>query len=353
MFNIAQGTTTLLAIRFQQRFPASCTFAPDFGIKYNRTPLLLINDQDIGEYLTSHNVELPAETIMNASPLSPPTAISIFTSSFADNPAYLNWAIRSLSSFPSDVLYFYVPQLVQALHHDKKGFIEGTVMDIAKVSALFAHQVIWNMKANLFVDDAATIASLLKPKLDSMIALIEQHFSEEQQEFYEREFRFFHQVTSISGTLKAHSRKEKTWKKQIIDQELSKITVDPGVYLPSNPESIVVGIDYGSGRPLQSAAKTPFMATFLVRGDREEDVEGSESVRQAAIFKVGDDCRQDALALQLIATFKQIFATVGLDLYLFPYRVVATAAGCGIIEVIPDSISRDQLGREQINNLYE
>lgn len=196
-------------------------------------------------------------------------------------------------------------------------------------------------------------------------------FSETDREFYKREFAFFDEVTSISGKLKPLIKRSKPEKKQKIEEELRKIKVEVGVYLPSNPDGVVIGIDRKSGKPLQSHAKAPFMATFRIKKNKsgveeaEEMLEESSKdnnsaaqantieVWQSAIFKVGDDCRQDVLALQMIAAFRGIFHSVGLDVFVFPYRVTATAPGCGVIDVLPNSISRDMLGREAVNGLYD
>lgn len=197
-------------------------------------------------------------------------------------------------------------------------------------------------------------------------------FSDVDRDFYEREFAFFDEVTSISGKLKPLIKRTKPEKKQKIEEELRKIQVDVGVYLPSNPDGVVIGIDRKSGKPLQSHAKAPFMATFRIKKNKagleeaeemlEEGAKDTDKasvqantveVWQSAIFKVGDDCRQDVLALQMIAAFRGIFHSVGLDVYVFPYRVTATAPGCGVIDVLPNSISRDMLGREAVNGLYD
>lgn len=211
----------------------------------------------------------------------------------------------------------------------------------------------------------------MKPSLDKVEESLLASLSSEDRAFYEREFGFFGEVTSISGKLKPFIKRPKPEKKQKIEEELRKIEVQVGVYLPSNPDGVVIGIDRKSGKPLQSHAKAPFMATFRIRkekGDMEavdEEIdeiaesgvvarkENSYEVWQSAIFKVGDDCRQDVLALQMIAAFRGIFNNVGLDVYVFPYRVTATAPGCGVIDVLPNSISRDMLGREAVNGLYE
>jgi len=195
-------------------------------------------------------------------------------------------------------------------------------------------------------------------------------FSGADKSFYEREFSFFNEVTSISGKLRPYIKKSKPEKNQKIAEELAKIKVDVGVYLPSNPDGVVIDIDRKSGKSLQSHAKAPFMATFRIskkditnlpktenmsRSERRRDSVSTvtKELWQSAIFKVGDDCRQDMLALQLISTFRNIFNSVGLDVWVFPYRVTATAPGCGVIDVLPNSISRDMLGRDHEMGLYD
>ncbi|GES90544.1 phosphatidylinositol 4-kinase [Rhizophagus clarus] len=367
---ISSQLAVQMAFRFKQPFVQNelhkllASNASDAVRVAEALPLLL------GDKL-NQNVLSQLKYLLYWASVPPITAITYFSSTYNNNPLILQYAMRALEYHPVDIVFFYIPQIVQALRYDTLGYVERFIMGAAKISQLFAHQIIWNMKANMYKDDECTIPDSLKPTLDRIIKHIVESLSGEDKEFYEREFAFFENVTSISGKLKPYIKKSKLEKKQKIDEEMAKIKVDVGVYLPSNPEGTVVDIDYKSGRPLQSHAKAPFMATFKIRKTRHDSEEVKETlihsgpidgdddedetidVFQSAIFKVGDDCRQDVLALQLIAIFKNIFTSVGLDLYLFPYRVVATAPGCGVIDVIPNSISRDQLGREKVNSLYD
>ncbi|KAL8836371.1 MAG: hypothetical protein Q9170_002944 [Blastenia crenularia] len=316
-------------------------------------------------------------------PVNPITAATYFLPEYANHPFILQYAMRALESHSVDVTFFYVPQIVQALRYDVLGYVQRYIIETAKFSQLFAHQIIWNMKANAYKDEDSSIANGLmsiqedsiKPTLDIVLDNMICSFSGADKAFYEREFSFFNEITDISGKLRPFIKKSKPEKKQKIEEELRKIEVEVGVYLPSNPDGTVIGIDRQSGRPLQSHAKAPYMATFRIKknkgglegtddmldkanekassGRDEQPQESTYEVWQSAIFKVGDDCRQDVLALQMISAFRGIFNSVGLDVYVYPYRVTATAPGCGVIDVLPNSISRDMLGREAVNGLYD
>ncbi|KXJ14736.1 Phosphatidylinositol 4-kinase alpha [Exaiptasia diaphana] len=228
------------------------------------------------------------------------------------------------------------------------------------------------MKTNIYTDEESQHKdSQIGDHLENIISRIIESISGPAREFYQREFDFFDKVTNISAIIKPYPKGDE--RKQACLDALSQITAEPGVYLPSNPEAMVLEIDKTSGRPMQSAAKAPFLAKFRVQRcgiseleninakkefpqeseENKETNQDSSIYWQAAIFKVGDDVRQDMLALQVISLFKNIFEEIGLDVYLKPYRVVATSPGCGVIECVPDSESRDQLGRQTEVDLYE
>jgi len=216
------------------------------------------------------------------------------------------------------------------------------------------------MQTNMYKDEDSQVKDDLFDHLECLSMAIKNNLSGKAMAFFEREFEFFHQVTNISGIIRPYPKGPE--RKKALLECISKVEVKPGCYLPSKPEALVIDIDRTVGVPLQSAAKAPFLARFKVASCGQEQLEklaleeldvqeqyisslGSANW-EASIFKVGDDVRQDMLALQIMSLFKNIFRKVGLDLFLFPYRVVATGPGCGVIECVPDSKSRDQLGRE-------
>jgi phosphatidylinositol-4,5-bisphosphate 3-kinase len=55
----------------------------------------------------------------------------------------------------------------------------------------------------------------------------------------------------------------------------------------------------------------------------------------AVILKTGDDLRQDILTLQMLKIIDQIWKAEGLNLWLVPYRCVATGEEQGMLEVVP------------------
>jgi phosphatidylinositol 4-kinase A len=337
------------------------------------------------------DVSFQLKYLLYWAPVNPMQAVTYFLPAYGNHPFILQYGMRALDYHSVDVTFFYVPQIVQCLRYDALGYVERYIIEAGNFSQLFAHQIIWNIKANAYKDEDSQVPDPVKPTLDKVMNSLISSFSNEDRQFYEREFAFFGEVTAISGKLKPYIKKSKPEKKAKIEEELRKIKVEVGVYLPSNPDGVVVGIDRKSGKPLQSHAKAPYMATFRIRKSRRGTAEslsglvedapkeqerkrpknisaGSASdlsviggqmnaqayeVWQSAIFKVGDDCRQDVLALQMIAAFRGIFNSCGLDVYVYPYRVTATAPGCGVIDVLPNSISRDMLGREAVNGLYD
>ena len=56
-----------------------------------------------------------------------------------------------------------------------------------------------------------------------------------------------------------------------------------------------------------------------------------------AMFKVGDDLRQDQLTIQILRVMDQMWKKCGMDLLISPYSVVPTGNEEGFIEIVENS----------------
>uniref|UniRef100_A0A0E0P0C3 1-phosphatidylinositol 4-kinase n=1 Tax=Oryza rufipogon TaxID=4529 RepID=A0A0E0P0C3_ORYRU len=265
-------------------------------------------------------------------PCSVTQALEFLTPPYKGHPRVMAYVLRVLETYPPETVTFFMPQLVQSLRYDDDKLVEGYLLGAARRSNIFAHILIWHLQGECVPDEpgkeaAAPKATAFHSLLPAVREKIVDGFTPEARDMFEREFEFFDKVTSISGVLFPLPKEER---RAGIKRELEKITV-PGddLYLPTATNKFVRGIQVDSGIPLQSAAKVPIMITFNVV-DRDGDP--NDVKPQACIFKVGDDCRQDVLALQVIALLRDIFQAVGLNLYLFPYGVLPTGPERGIIE---------------------
>ena len=79
------------------------------------------------------------------------------------------------------------------------GYLMEFILSTAGRSQLFAHQLLWNMKTNIFIDeDALSRDPIIGDILERMADDIKHGLSGPALQFYEREFDFFDKVMRLT-----------------------------------------------------------------------------------------------------------------------------------------------------------
>merc|ERR1719234_3070503 len=102
----------------------------------------------------------------------------------------------------------------------------------------------------------------------------------------------------------------------------SMASFDP-LPLPLDPSISICGIKAEKATLFKSSLM-PSRLTFVTE-------QGTE---YPAIFKIGDDLRQDQLVLQIISLMDQLLRRENLDLKLTPYRALATSSNSGFMQFV-------------------
>ncbi|XP_066252460.1 phosphatidylinositol 3-kinase catalytic subunit type 3 isoform X2 [Euwallacea similis] len=163
-----------------------------------------------------------------------------------------------------------------------------------------------------------------------------------QQKFIDKLVQLIGDVTKENVS---RSKKNQKLKEYLADPNMFKFNFnkfDP-IPFPLDPEISITGIIADKTmvfKSTQMPAKLHFTTT-----------EGKEYV---AIFKLGDDLRQDQLILQMITLMDNLLNKENLDLKLTPYKVLATGIKSGFVQYIESLPVAEVLATEgSIQNYFK
>ena len=162
---------------------------------------------------------------------------------------------------------FYLFQFFQMLGTKMEKVVVAFLLDYSKKSPLFSHNLIWHCKLESKTNpEDDNYFQEHKPRRNVAQKLIRQLF-ENFSAFEKRTFDeldvFLTRVTDISSAM----RPDMTYDEKLatIARCTESIKIPQLAYLPTNPLMQVVEIVKGSGKAMQSAAKCPFLLSFICK----------------------------------------------------------------------------------------
>ncbi|KAK2842648.1 hypothetical protein Q5P01_012848 [Channa striata] len=255
-------------------------------------------------------------------PLPPVIALELLDSKFADTEVR-SVAVSWIEKSSDDELAGYLPQLVQALKFEchLKNALVMFLLSRAQGNINIAHYLYWLLKDA--VHDPAW-GRRYERVLGALLCLCGAKLRAELE-------KQTHLVTLL-GAVAERVRQASGSTRQVALQEglenIQNFFQRNSCRLPLSPSLVAKELNIKACSFFNSNAVPLKLA--LVNGDPL-----GEEIN--VMFKVGEDLRQDMLALQMIRIMDRIWLQEGLDLRIVNFKCISTGKDKGMVELVPSS----------------
>lgn len=256
-------------------------------------------------------------------PLLPPvTALELLDSKFADTEVR-NVAVSWIEKSSDDELADYLPQLVQALKFEchLKNALVMFLLSRAQGNINIAHYLYWLLKDA--VQDPAW-GKRYERVLGALLCVCGVKLRAELEKQTH--------LVNLLGAVAERVRQAGGSARQVALQEglenVQNFFQRNSCRLPLSPSLVAKELNFKACSFFNSNA-VPLKLALVNADPLGEEIN--------VMFKVGEDLRQDMLALQMIRIMDRIWLQEGLDLRIVNFKCISTGKDKGMVELVPSS----------------
>ncbi|XP_072905493.1 phosphatidylinositol 4-phosphate 3-kinase C2 domain-containing subunit alpha isoform X1 [Hemitrygon akajei] len=254
-------------------------------------------------------------------PLPPVSALELLDSKFADKEVR-STAVNWIEQMTDDELVDYLPQFVEAVKHEC--YLDNALVKFLLSRALgnvcVAHHLYWLLSNALHDPYFGVRYELL---LSALLCICGKGLREE----FEMQTRLVRKLGVVAEKVRQASGSAR---QAVLQEGMDRVQTffKNKFRLPLNPSLVAKELNVKACSFFNSNA-VPLKLTLVNADPLGDEIN--------VMFKIGEDLRQDMLALQMIKIMDKIWLQEGLDLRMVIFKCISTGKDRGMVELVPAS----------------